>query len=174
MFKVLVPLFPKVGWIVEVETSQNLLVSLSGLINFLVIINEVFQLLVNVTQLFTKLPLDLAKPKSRARIFFSRTSQGHNALPRPGLGPGSSDSEPSALTTRLLDKAVALVCPRYSWPRMLKVAPCTVVRSYIQIFSAWWVTTILYNYGAMWALLWAKFFSSYFPIFVSKICLASW
>ena len=35
---------------------------------------------------------------------------------------------------------------------MLKVAPCTlglsVVRSYIQIFSAWWVTTILYNYGA--------------------------
>ena len=31
---------------------------------------------------------------------------------------------------------------------MLKVAPCTVVRSYIQIFSAWWVTAILYNYGA--------------------------
>ena len=24
----------------------------------------------------------------------------------------------------------------------------TVVQSYIQIFSAWWVTTILYNYGA--------------------------
>ena len=35
-----------------------------------------------------------------------------------------------------------------SWPRMLKVAPCTVARSYIQIFSAWWVTTILYSYGA--------------------------
>ena len=32
-------------------------------------------------------------------IYFSRTSQGHNALPRPGLEPGSSDSEPSALTT---------------------------------------------------------------------------
>ena len=31
---------------------------------------------------------------------------------------------------------------------MLKVATCTVVRSYIQIFSAWWVATILYNYGA--------------------------
>ena len=31
---------------------------------------------------------------------------------------------------------------------MLKVAPCTVVRSYNQIFSAWWVTTILYSYGA--------------------------
>ena len=32
------------------------------------------------------------------RIFFC-TSQGHNALPQPGLEPGSSDSEPSALTT---------------------------------------------------------------------------
>ena len=40
MFKVLVPLFPKGGWIVEVENSQNLLGSLSGLINFLVIIND--------------------------------------------------------------------------------------------------------------------------------------
>ena len=91
--------------------------------------------------------IDLAKPKSGARIF-SRTSQGHNVLPRPGLEPESSDSEPNALTTGLLNKAVSLACPRYSWPRMLKVAPCTVVRSYIQIFSAWWVTTILYNYGA--------------------------
>ena len=58
--------------------------------------------------------IDLAKPKNGARIFFSRTSQGHNALPWPGLGPGSSASEPSALTTGLLDKAVALACPRYS------------------------------------------------------------
>ena len=41
------------------------------------------------------------------RIFFC-TSQGHNALPQPGLEPGSSDSEPSALTTGLLEKAVAL------------------------------------------------------------------
>ena len=62
--------------------------------------------------------------------FFSRTSQGQNALPRPGLEPGSSDSKPSALTTGLPNKAVALMCPRYSWPRVLKVAPCTVVRSY--------------------------------------------
>ena len=54
--------------------------------------------------------IDLAKPKSGARIFFSRTSQGHNALPRPGLELGSSDSEPSALTTGLLDKAVAFAC----------------------------------------------------------------
>ena len=116
MFKVLVPLFPKVGWIVEVETSQNLLGSLSGLINFLVIINEVFQLLVNVTQL----------SKAEPAFFFSCTSQGHNALPRPGLEPRSSDLEPSALTTGLLDKA----CPRYSWPLMLEVAPCTVVWLY--------------------------------------------
>ena len=79
-----------------------------------------------------------------------------DALPRPGLEPMSSGLEPSALTTGLLNKAVALACLQYSWLRMLKVAPCTVVRlyghtvvwSYIQIFSAWWVTTILYNYGA--------------------------
>ena len=92
--------------------------------------------------------IDLAKPKSRARIFLSCTSQGHNALPRPGLKPGLSDSEPSALTTGPLNKAMALVCLRYSWPCMLKVASYTVVLSYIQIFLAWWVTTILYNYGA--------------------------
>ena len=30
--------------------------------------------------------MDLAKPKSGARIFFSCGSQGHNALPRPQLG----------------------------------------------------------------------------------------
>ena len=30
-------------------------------------------------------------------FLFSCTSQGHNALPRPGLEPGLSDSEPSAL-----------------------------------------------------------------------------
>ena len=95
------------------------------------------------------LNIDSAKPKSGACIFFSCTSQGHNALPRPGLEPGLSDLEPSALTTGLLDKAVALVCLWYSWPRMLKVAPCMVVQLYIQIFSAWWVTTILYNYRAM-------------------------
>ena len=37
-------------------------------------------------------------------------SQGHNALPLPGPEPGSSDLEPSALITGLLDKAVALAC----------------------------------------------------------------
>ena len=52
------------------------------------------------------------------------------------------------MTTGLLDKAMALACLWYSWPRMLKVAPCTVVQSYNQIFLAWWATTILYIYGA--------------------------
>ena len=71
----------------------------------------------------------------RSWHFFSRTSQGHNALPRPGLKPGSSDSEPNALTTALLDKAVALACPWYSWPRMLKVAPCTVGRTIVRSYG---------------------------------------
>ena len=47
-------------------------------------------------------------------FFLSRTSRGHNVLPRLGLEPGLSDSKPSALTTGLLDKAVALAYPRYS------------------------------------------------------------
>ena len=46
--------------------------------------------------------------------FFPRTSQGHNALPRPGLELRLSDSELSALTTGLLNKAVALARPRYT------------------------------------------------------------
>ena len=53
--------------------------------------------------------IDLAKPKGGARIFFFP----HN-LSQPRLEPGSSDSEPSALTTGLLNKAVALACPRYT------------------------------------------------------------
>ena len=56
--------------------------------------------------------------------------QEHNALSWPGLEPRSSDLEPSALTTGPRDKAMALACQWYSWPHMLKVAPCTVVRSY--------------------------------------------
>ena len=51
--------------------------------------------------------------KAELAFCFSRTFQGHNALSRPGVEPGSSDSEPSALTTGLLEKAMALVCPRY-------------------------------------------------------------
>ena len=74
--------------------------------------------------------IDLAKPKSRACIFFPCTPQGHNTLPQPGLEPRSSDLEPSALTTGLLNKGVTLACPQYSWPHMLKVAPCTVVQLY--------------------------------------------
>ena len=70
----------------------------------------------------------LLKWLKRSSQFFFPTRL--NALPRPGLEPRSSDSEPSALTPGLLDKAVGLTCPRYTWPRMLKVAPCPVVRSY--------------------------------------------
>ena len=69
-------------------------------------------------------------PKNDLSDLFFHMSQGQNALPWPVLEPESSDSEPSALTTGLLDKAVALACPRYSWPRMLKVAPCMGVQSY--------------------------------------------
>ena len=46
-------------------------------------------------------------------MFFPHVSRAQR-LSRPGLEPGSSDSEPSTLTTGLLDKAVALACPRYS------------------------------------------------------------
>ena len=87
-------------------------------------------LLINITGYVQRTIWRIAKPKSGARIFFFRTSQGQNDLPRPGLEPRSSDSKPSAPTTGLPNKAVALMCPRYSWPRLLKVAPCTVVRSY--------------------------------------------
>ena len=67
-------------------------------------------------------------------FFFPYVSRAQR-LALPGLEPRSSDLEPSALTTGLLDKAVALACQRYSWPHMLKVAPWqsyhrTVVQSY--------------------------------------------
>ena len=51
--------------------------------------------------------IDLAKPKIGAR-----TSQGHNALPRPELELRSSDSELSALTTGLLNKTHSTVDKR--------------------------------------------------------------
>ena len=87
--------------------------------------------------------IDLTKLKSGARIFFSGTSQGHNTLPWPGLEPGSSDWEPSALTTGLLNKAVVLACPRYSWPLMLKVAPCTVIWLYDRTSKFFWLDGLL-------------------------------
>ena len=60
----------------------------------------------------------------RSSHFFSRMSR---------LEPGSPDSKPSTLTTGLLNKAVALVCLRYSWPCMLKSSTLCgrmVVRSF--------------------------------------------
>ena len=80
-------------------------------------------------------------------------SQGYNALPWPGLEPGSSDSEPSALTTGLLNKAVALACPRYSRPRILKVAPCMVVRSYGRTVVRSYGRTVVRSYGTYGLLL---------------------
>ena len=44
----------------------------------------------------------LSQALKRSSHFFSRTSQGHNALPRPGLKPWSSASEPNALTVTAL------------------------------------------------------------------------
>ena len=87
--------------------------------------------------------IDLAKPKSGTRTFFSCTSQGHNALPWLGLEPGWSDLEPSALTTGLLNEAMALACPWYSWPRMLKVAPCMVVQSCGHTSKFFWLDGLL-------------------------------
>ena len=53
-----------------------------------------------------------------AFFFFPQTSQGHNILPQPGLEPGSSDSEPSALTTGL------------NWTKCVWSYDHTVIRSY--------------------------------------------
>ena len=96
-------------------------------------------------------------------------SQEHNALSWPGLEPRSSDLEPSALTTGPPDKAMALACLWYSWPCMLKVAPCTVVQPYgrtvVQPNLAWWVTTILYNFGAILCKLCYK---SYFFLWMNQ------
>ena len=75
--------------------------------------------------------------------FFFRTSQGHNALPRPGLESGSSDSEPSALTT---GQSCGVDVPAVQLTTHVKSSTLygrTVVRSYILIFSAWWVTTFI-------------------------------
>ena len=66
-------------------------------------------------QIFSNRYNILNQPSLKVELaFFPRTSQGLSALSRPGLEPGSSDSDPSALTTGLLNKAVALACPRYS------------------------------------------------------------
>ena len=73
-------------------------------------------------------------------------SQEHNALSWPGLEPRLSDLEPSALTTGPPDKAMALACLWYSWPHMLKVASCMVVRSYGR--------TVVWVYGRTTKFFW--------------------
>ena len=60
-------------------------------------------------------------------IFFSCTSQGHNALSRPGLESGLSNSEPSALTTGLLDilllSRFVCNCPKFNFLAVLCTQP---------------------------------------------------
>ena len=63
-------------------------------------------------------------------------SQGHNALTLPGLEPGLSDSEPSALTT---GQGCGIGVPAVQLTMHVKSSTLygrMVVWSYIQIFSA--------------------------------------
>ena len=86
--------------------------------------------------------IDLAKPKSGARTFFSHMSQGHNALLWPGLEPGLSDLEPSALTIGLLNKARGM--PAVQLTAHVKSSTLysrTVIWLYIQIF--FWLDGLL-------------------------------
>ena len=84
--------------------------------------------------------IDLAKPKSGACIFFSCMSQGHNALPRPGLEPRLSNSEPSALTTGwTTEQSHGIGVPAVQLTMHVKSSTLyghTVVQLYGQIFSA--------------------------------------
>ena len=64
-------------------------------------------------------------------------SQGHNALLWPGLEPGLSDLEPSALTIGLLNKARGM--PAVQLTAHVKSSTLysrTVIWLYIQIFLA--------------------------------------
>ena len=56
------------------------------------------------------------KPRRNTNELINRFSGARifSCMCVPGLEPGSSDSEPSALTTGLLNKAVASASPRYS------------------------------------------------------------
>ena len=97
--------------------------------------------------------IDLAKPKSRACIFFFslQTSRAqHLALARTRtqvirLGAQCSDHWTTEQSCDIGVPAVQLT----THVKRSTLYGRTVVRLYIQIFSAWWVTTtILYNYGA--------------------------
>ena len=67
-----------------------------------------------------------------AFFFFPHVSRAQRLAPAR-TRTRSSDSEPSALTTGLLNKAVALACLQYSSPRILKVAPCMVVHKFFRL-----------------------------------------
>ena len=100
-------------------------------------------------------------------------SQEHNALSWPGLEPRSSDLEPSALTTGQSHGIGMPVVQLTTHVKSSILYGCTVVwsygrmgvRSYNQIFLAWWVITILYNYGATLCKLCYK---SYFFLWMNQ------
>ena len=85
--------------------------------------------------------------KRSSHFFLPARLKGTTPCPGQDQNPGRPTRSPVHWPLDYWTKPV-VACLRYSWPCMLKLVPCTVVQSYIQIFSAWWVTTILYNYGA--------------------------
>ena len=92
------------------------------------------------------------KPSLKVELpfFFSRTSQGHNALARTRtqviwLGALCTDHWTTEQSRGDGMPMVQLI----THVKSSTLYGCMVVQSYIQIFSAWWVTTILYYYGAV-------------------------
>ena len=96
--------------------------------------------------------IDLAKPKSGTRTFFF-PARLKGTMPCPGrtrtwvvrLGAQCTDHWTTEQSHGIGMPAVQLTMHVKSSTLYGR----TVVRSYIQIFLAWWVTSILFNYGAM-------------------------
>ena len=95
--------------------------------------------------------IDLARPKRGARIFFplhvSRAQRLASARTRTQvvqLRAQCTDHWTTGQSCGVGVPAVQLT----THVKSSTLCGRTVVRLYIQIFSAWWVTTILYNYGA--------------------------
>ena len=92
--------------------------------------------------------------KAELAVFFSHTSQ-RLAPARAGtqvvrLGAQCTDPWTTGQSRGVDVPAVHLT----TYVKSSTLSGRTVVRSYIQICSAWWVTTILYNYGVTQAPLW--------------------
>ena len=129
---------------------------------------------------FLNANIDLAKPKSGVCNFFSphvsrtqRLTPARNRTRVVGLGAQCTDhwttgqsrgvGVPAVQLTKhfksstLYGRTVVLSCgltvEGLYGRTVVRSCGRTVVRSYIQIFWAWWDTTILYNYGATQAPL---------------------